>query len=230
MSARKWIFAVFLLVLACGKNATPPIQFTGLCAPPSASPGQPCIYTSPCANHLLGRPLVDVAYAFELAEPIEYTNVLMAETTPGATRFHDVVIERHTITYQGVTATPVTVYSNLVIAAGTTQADFVQILPHNTLTELQGNVPALPITITAQVTAHGTYNNGSSFSSGPEPIAIDVCNGCLADVMACPCGKTLQAACPSGAIGVSTMLDPCGSGLTLPVAFVVTSPANISCN
>jgi hypothetical protein len=216
MKTRALFLAIPLVALAslgaCRDNSAS-LQIQAMCFPTSD-----CTFSTTCDNTFMGTPILDptvvnstASGGLTLVFQVENQTLATEDPDSGLRNTHDAQIDQIQVEYDGPAIPRQVLGTNVWVPAERTQLVVIPAIPPGYTTQLAAYGSALGREMTARVRLSGFWYDGSRFETAEFPIAVRICNGCIAaDV----CGGL--PTCPPQSAGQvpSVCMDPENAGTT----------------
>jgi hypothetical protein len=190
--------APLLLALALGscRENRASVVIEAICYPTAD-----CTFSDKCDKVLIGSPRVNAGTA-EVTLLLQISNQLADNSSvdTGRTNTNDAHVTQVVVSYGGMLARDVyNIGNQRVPTAGSTVIEVQAIRPsaENAAT-LTAAASVASFSMVAKIQLRGYYDDGSTFETGEFPVAIDVCDGCIAG-----CGAG-ELSCPVAGMEPST--------------------------
>jgi hypothetical protein len=201
MTRRLLIPALATLVLAmlgagCGRSNQASVEIGALCYPTDD-----CTFSSTCDKVLMtGTLWVDLQATPVLVFPLQINNQRLdnADIASGRVNTNNAVIDRFEMTYQvSGSAIPAAISAQTIVvpAAGSTVAG-VTLIPTGAASAVLAGLPA-GTSVSVQLKAHGSYQDGTEFDTGEHPIPVTLQNGLFTGYACTDTTQTVKSVCPN---------------------------------
>jgi hypothetical protein len=209
MKTRNLAAAALALGLSACAAQSSAVSIYSLCSPPAPDASGACLYPATCDATLTGTPMLDAETAkLDFRLPVEFRNLLTDNSSAanGRVNTNDAFVQSLEITYSGGGSAPPwnpSVTTVAIPTAGSASA-LLSLIPVTSFAALAPSSPAGTAHVVVNVRAHGVLASQDAFTTAWFQIPVDVCIGCLQQMLTCAVGS-FPAYCPRAAVGETSV-------------------------